>query len=84
MIIIIRAKTAKIARTTARNTIKACFNVHFPTAEKRHKNGYTAQYWKIENPAFFDMAAMEQVLSDYVLKHHKHNNGRIEIEYSII
>lgn len=84
MTIIIHAKTAKIARTVARNTIKACFNVHFPTAEKRHKNGYTVQCWKIENPVFFDMAAMNQILSDYVLKHYKHNNNRIEIKYKII
>lgn len=83
MIIIIRAKTAKIARTAARNTIKAYFNIHFPTAEKRHKNGYTAQYWTIEKPAFFDMAAMEQILSEYVWKHYNHNNNRSEIEYTI-
>lgn len=83
MIIIIRAKTAKIARAAARNTIKACFNVHFPIAEKRHKNGYTAQYWKIENSGFFNMAAMNQILSDYTWKHYKHSNGRIEIDYSI-
>ena len=83
MTIIIRAKSAKIARTAARNTVKACFNVHFPTAEKRHKNGYTAQYWTIENPAFFDRAAMNQILSDYVFKHYRHNNSRIEIEYTI-
>lgn len=83
MTIIIYAKSAKIARTAARNTVKACFNVHFPTAEKRHKNGYTAQFWTIEKPAFFDAAAMNQILSDYVLKHYKHNNNRIEIEYSI-
>ena len=83
MIIIIRAKTAKIARTAARNTVKACFNVHYPTAERRHKNGYTAQYWKIDNPIFFDAAAMSQILSGYVWKHYKHNNNRIEIEYTI-
>lgn len=83
MTIIIRAKSAKIARTAARKTIKAYFNVHFPTAEKRHKNGYTAQYWTIKNPAFFDVAAMNQVLSDYVFKHYRHNNNRIEIEYTI-
>ena len=46
MTIIIRAKSAKIARTAARNTVKACFNVHFPTAEKRHKNGYNERYNK--------------------------------------
>ena len=84
MIIIIRAKSAKIARTAARNTVKACFNVHFPTAERRCKNGYTAQYWTIERSAFFDVAAMNQILSDYVWKHYKHNSNRIEIEYSII
>lgn len=84
MTIIIYAKTAKIARTAARNTIKACFNVHFPTAEKRRKNGYTVQHWTIEKPAFFDAAAMNQILSDYILKHYSHNNNRIEIEYKII
>lgn len=84
MTIIIRAKNAKIARTVARHTIKACFNVHFPTFEKRHKNGYTAQYWKIEKSAFFDVAAMDQILSEYVWKHYKHNNNRVEIEYKII
>ena len=83
MTIIIRAKTAKIARTAARHTVKACYNLHYPTAEKRHKNGYTVQYWTIENPVFFNAAAMTQILSDYVFKHYKHNNNRIEIEYSI-
>lgn len=83
MIIIIRAKSAKIARTAARNTIKACFNVHYPAAEKRHKNGYTAQYWIIEKPVFFDRAVMNQILSDYIRKYHRHNNNRIEIEYNI-
>lgn len=83
MTIIIRAKSAKIARTAARNTVKACFNVYFPTAEKRHKNGYTAQYWTIEKPVFFDAAAMNQILSAYVWKHYKHNNNRAEIEYEI-
>lgn len=83
MTIIIRAKNAKIARAAARNTVKTCFNVQFPTAEKRHKNGYTAQRWNIENPGFFNAAAMNQILSDYVWKHYKHNNGRIEIEYTI-
>lgn len=83
MTIIIRAKSAKIARAAARNTVKTCFNVHFPAAEKRHKNGYTAQYWKIENPVFFDAAAMNQILSGYVWKHYKHNNSRAEIEYEI-
>lgn len=83
MTIIIKAKNAKIARTVARNTIKACFNVHYPAAEKRHKNGYVAQYWVIENPVFFNRAAMEYILSEYVWKHYKHNNHRIEIEYTI-
>ena len=83
MTIIIRAKSAKIARTAARHTVKACYNLQFPTAEKRLKNGYTAQYWHIENPVFFDRAAINQVLSDYLFKHYTHNNNRIEIEYSI-
>lgn len=83
MLIIIRAKSAKIARATARNTVKACFNVHYPAAEKRHKNGYVIQYWKIEKSAFFDAAAMNQILAEYVLKHYRHNNSRIEIEYEI-
>ena len=83
MLIIIRAKSAKIARTAARHTVKACFNVHFPTAEKRHKNGYTTQYWQVEKSAFFDAAAMNQVLSEYAWKHYSHNNNRIEIEYTI-
>lgn len=83
MTIIIRAKSAKIARTAARNTVKACFNVHFPTAEKRHKNGYTLQYWAVEESAFFDVAAMNQILSGYIWKYYKHNNNRSEIEYTI-
>lgn len=83
MTIIIRAKTAKIARTAARNTVKACFNVHYPAAEKRHKNGYTAQYWIIEKSAFFDRGALNQIMSEYVWKYCKHNNNKIEIDYSI-
>ena len=83
MTIIIRAKSAKIARTAARHTVKACYNLHYPTAEKRHKNGYTVQYWTIEKPVFFDAAAMNQILSAYVWKHYKHNNNRAEIEYEI-
>lgn len=84
MTIIIYAKTTKIARTAARNTIKACFNVHFPTAEKRRKNGYTVQHWTIEKPAFFDAARMNQILSDYVCRHYIHNGHKNEIDYKII
>ena len=84
MTIIIRAKSARIARAAARHTIKTCFNLHYPTAEKRHKNGYTAQYWHIENPAFFNAAAMHQVLSDYIMRHYAHNSNRIEVEYQIL
>lgn len=83
MIIIIRAKNAKVAQAAARNTVKACFNIHFPTTEKRHKNGGTIQYWKIENPGFFSAATMNYILSGYIEKHYKHNNNRIEIEYEI-